>query len=283
MNLKVAIFMNVKKKNIDFFVDKVLSELFKNSIEVLMCESYSVRFTDYKKILWCKDEESAVRESDVIVAMGGDGTIMRYAKIAAKFYVPIIGINIGRLGFISSLEKGEIEGLGKILNDGYFIDERILFDVSIDDCEGKCLALNDVVISRETYSQVVDYSVFRTGLKICGFRSDGVILSTATGSTAYSLSAGGPIVDPNVECCLVTPICAHNLNVRPMVLDSREEIRIEYSVREGSEICVMCDGDTVLRSNKSGGIRVKNSGLKVKFVRMDKDRFYKNVRLKLMG
>ncbi len=280
--MKVSVLVNKKRENIICDVLEVVSELLKMNVEIMMNEDYHEKLMNYN-ITWNNDEEDIIKNCDVVLALGGDGTIIRNLKKAAEFNKPVVGINTGRLGFVSSLEKSELKKLSFMVDENYFTDERIMFDAQLCGKEYSCLALNDIVISRSQDSQIVDYDIFIGNNQVCNFRADGVIISTPTGSTAYSLSAGGPIIVPDVNCAVVTPICAHSLNSRAIVLNSDEEICVKYRVREGSEIYVMCDGNTVLRSSESGELKIRKSALKAKIIQFDKDRFYQNMRLKIMN
>ena len=151
-------------------------------------------------------------------------------------------------------------------------------------CEGKkFLAVNDIVIVRGTFSSISKYTVFKeNSVKICSCTSDGIIVSTPVGSTAYSLSAGGPIVDPELNCLVLTPICPHDLNNRSFVVNSNFKICVNYEIKKNSEINVFVDGDVCFSDNKDGSINIETSVLNAKFIKLNDDDFYFNLEKKII-
>ncbi len=262
-------FIDTVKKLIELRFNIILDKKFKDII-------------DCGAINWCDDEYEIIKSADIAVIIGGDGTIMRYSKLAAKFNTKVLGINMGRLGFISSLENNELNKLSNVIKGFYTIDKRILFEFKDVENNKKFLSLNEIVISRNINSQIIDYSIYKGNNNICNFRSDGIILSTPTGSTAYSMSAGGPIVEPGIECAIITPIFPHSLNSRSLIVGLDTSMRVKYELRDGSEVNIISDGDLCFNSKKSGEIEVKKSEIEVEFISLDENRFYKNLKQKLI-
>ena len=166
------------------------------------------------------DVTAAIRGADMAVAVGGDGTIVHVAKAAAQADCPILGINGGCLGFLAGVERNELDELSRLLKGDYIEEPRALLQVSVQrgSQQQTYYAMNEAVISRGGLSQLLDLRVTSDGRDVLRCRGDGVIIATPTGSTAYSLSAGGPIVDPAVDCMVLTPICPHTVASRASVL-----------------------------------------------------------------
>ena len=169
--------------------------------------------------------------ADVILLLGGDGTILEAARRAVPAKRPMLGINLGRLGYMAELELNEIDRLADVVAGKYRLDERMVIKVEILDTAGKVrfvsFALNDAVVSNGSVSRIVDLRMSESGSVIADYRADGVIVATPTGSTAYSMSAGGAIVDPSLRCICVTPVCPHSLVSRPMIFPADAAIEIK--------------------------------------------------------
>ncbi len=257
--MKSEVFFNNYKKNSTGDVQNIIKELDKCGFEVLLQGEHG-------------SIESILQNCDVVIAAGGDGTILRYAKLAAQFGKPILGVNNGSIGFLTELENHQLGDVRKIISEDYKISKRMIFEVSFEsNGERKNIyALNDVVISRGPESQIANYDISKAGVNIYNFRADGVIIATPTGSTAYSLSAGGPIVEPAMECLVVTPVCAFSLDVRPRVLTAGEDITVECKVREGSGIVLTVDGEVQMQSQNPGLIKIKKAEIVAEFITFEK-------------
>lgn len=212
---------------------------------------------------------------DVLLVLGGDGTILKIAAYAAENNVPIIGINLGQLGFLTEFEPlHEDEIIAALKEDAFVQDERSLLEVSLN--EKRFLALNDVVIHRLTVKecdrQVVKLRAFADGELLDSFVSDGLIITTPTGSTAYFLSAGGNILAPDISATAIAPICAHSLHSRPVILPDTKTITVEpdNDVLSG----VFCDGKEVFRIQAGDSLRVTTYSKKLRFLRSPSWNFY---------
>lgn len=181
---------------------------------------------------------------DMLITLGGDGTILGTAREVAKFDVPILGVNIGTLGFLAAVEIKDFENaLKEILNDNYYIEERAMIKCEVQH-EGKNIifnALNDVVISRGPLSGIAKYEVWINNSFYGSLMADGVIISTPTGSTAYALAAGGPIIEPTLDLLEFTPICPHTQGMRTIILPSNDKIKINITKKSGS-VFLIIDG-----------------------------------------
>lgn len=188
--------------------------------------------------------QEAFERADLLVTVGGDGTILHAAKHSLGLEKPILGINLGRTGFLATCELDELEQKLSLLAAGrYELDQRMLLDVSAEtDPPWRQTALNDIVLYKSDLLHTIDLSVYCDGILVNRIRGDGVIISTPTGSTAYSLSAGGPVLDAAVRAMVVTPICAHSLQSPPMVFSAARRLTIELDAENRQEVCINSDG-----------------------------------------
>lgn len=171
------------------------------------------------------------READIILVLGGDGTIIRAAKKAALAGgKPVLGVNLGRLGFIASIEASELGMLGSIAEGDFRVEERMMLDVQSVREDGTVFdrqsAINDAVISRGALSRIIDLNVVHDGHSAMSFRGDGVIISTPIGATGYALSAGGPVIDPSIDCITAVPVCPHSLRTRPIIFSADSVVSV---------------------------------------------------------
>jgi len=227
-------------------------------------------------------------ELQLMVALGGDGTLLRAGRISGGRGIPVLGINLGRLGFLTASPEPEMEErLGMILRGDYDVDLRAMLEATVvrDGAEtGVWLAWNDFVLHKTGVARVtlLDLRVdMGTGTADLGsFSGDGLIVATPTGSTAYSLSAGGPIVTPSVDCMLLTPICPHTLAARPLVIPGDQIVSVR-AVEETNDLVLTVDGQVVEHITAGDEVRVRISDLKVDLVRFPDQNFYSTIRQKL--
>ena len=228
-------------------------------------------------------EENA-EACDLFLTIGGDGTILRWGKKSAVYKKPLIGINTGRLGFMATLERENLSKLSALAEGKYKVSTRMMLDVTITtELEKKHFpALNDVVFFKGTTSKLPEYLVFSGGTEVSRVRADGLIISTPTGSTAYSLSAGGPIIDPKIQCFEVTALSPHTLFNRPMLLSVDEPLRAEYIAYENSSVFVSVDGNESFPISPDDSVTIKKSELCLDLIDIDGESFYSAVHSKLM-
>ena len=176
-----------------------------------------------------------IQHCDIVITVGGDGTLLHAAASAARWNKPVLGINVGRVGFLATVEESDLELLERIADEEYTLDQRLMLSARVSGNHPyQNDALNDVVICKGARTNTIRFEVYCDDILVNSYRGDGVILATPTGSTAYSLSAGGPILDADIRGILVTPICAHSLNTPPMVFSANRKIRIVTSEYSGS-------------------------------------------------
>ena len=227
-------------------------------------------------------EDELFEISDVIITIGGDGTIIRYAKLAAKYNKPVLGINAGRIGYLANLEQNELSLISKLKSGDYFTERRMMLTVSVAE-NGKHLgeytALNDAVITSGFISRIIDVSATVAGDSI-SYRADGLIISTPTGSTAYSMSAGGPIIDPLMQSMGITPICSHSLAAKPILMSAGATIKLKAFSKKRTEIYLTIDGRKVCAVKPNTEIYIKKSPEIVRLIRLNNRSFYKTLSYK---
>ncbi len=232
-----------------------------------------------------RDIDDCLRECDAVIAIGGDGTIIHCAKRAAAFDKPVLGINSGRLGFMAGLELHELDQLARLISGEYTIERRMLLDVRV--CNGEhtmhSRALNEAVVSRGALSRMVEISVENHGTPVTAYRADGVIVATPTGSTAYSLSAGGPIVDPALDCLILTPVCSHSLHTRPYLFHEDAKLTLVPGHRPNIPVFVTVDGEEAIPVEENGTVQVSRSSVSAALIRMKPLSFYETLDQKLMN
>lgn len=224
---------------------------------------------------------------DLLITLGGDGTLLRGARLVADIGTPILGVNLGYLGFLTSIAPAELnDSLTRILTGDYWLDNRFTLEACVVDAKGKCgesyIALNDAVLHKGGFARVIRLAVF-VGEKreeIGSYSADGIIFATPTGSTAYSLSASGPIVHPTVDCIIATPICPHSLVLRPLVLPSSEEIRVEIRSAT-SDLMLTVDGQDGEKVPTGSALMVRKGRAVVRLVRFEGASFFSTMRRKL--
>lgn len=237
---------------------------------------------DKKRIL----REEIPEDIDCAVVIGGDGSFIEAARALENRNTPILGINMGTLGYLTEVEVGNIEeAVGQLLSGEYTLESRMMLEGVFEDGSTD-VALNDIVVSRKGVLRVIHFRLFVNGELLNSFEADGIILSTPTGSTAYNLSAGGPIVEPTASLIVVTPICSHALNTSSIVLSSEDEIEIEIAEgRNGSveEVSVAFDGADTVTLFTGNKIKIHKSGADTKIMKFSNVSFLEILRRKMRG
>lgn len=280
--LKIAVTPNLSKSNARQHTAAIVQKLRRFGAEVNMFDTLKADFPGLG-IAFHSDFSRMIEECDVLLAVGGDGTIIHAAKHAAAANKPVLGVNVGRLGFVAGLETNELDKFQDLVNGNYRLEERMMLEVSFKSEKRKKLyyALNDAVVSRGSMSRILDFEVSLNDNNICDYRADGLIVSTPTGSTAYSLSAGGPVVDPSMKCIILTPICPHSLFTRPVVFGGGSRLGIQATSHYESEIFLTLDGEISMKISDKECIEIRKSRLAVKLVDLKRKNFYEVVNEKL--
>lgn len=218
-----------------------------------------------------------IHNTELVICFGGDGTILHMAKTATRRNVPILGVNIGTLGFMAELEASEMDLLAKLAKDEYTVDNRMMLDVVVQrdrDIIFHDIGLNDVVITKGSVARIAHLAVKCDGVEVMECDGDGIIVATPTGSTAYSLSAGGPIVEPEARNILITPICAHDVTSRCMVASDKRTVTVELVQNARRNAYLSVDGGKSVRLNMGDVTTIKKSNLETKLVRLKDRSFY---------
>ena len=250
------------------------------------CEVYvSETFSDVHPDVIATSSSEMYKSVDFVVVIGGDGTILRVARSAAIFDTPILGINFGTLGYLADVEKvNAIDAIEKVLNGDFTIENRMMLEPYV---ERGCvsheinLALNEVCITNSVCSRMIKLSVEVNGEYFDTFRADGIIVSTPTGSTAYNLSAGGPILSPHTELMTITHICPHTLYARPFVIDGNDVVRIRVQSNYNN-VQMSCDGQSTVQMKNDDVIVVKKSRYVTRIIKTTNMNFYDILRRKMV-
>lgn len=283
--MKVFICANLnKEKTVEVF-SQVVSALRAGGIVPMVESRYTdicseLKFTD---LVFGSADENA-DQCDIFLTIGGDGTILRWGKKAAFHNKPLLGVNTGRLGFMAALEKEDIYKLRYLAKRKYKVSTRMMLNVSLSSSgyTKRFTALNDVVLFKGVRSKLPEYVVSRGKTEVSRIRADGLIISTPTGSTAYSLSAGGPIIDPYLSCFELTALSPHTLFSRPMIFSASIPIKAEYVAYENSSVFISADGGDSTEMFPEDTVVVEKSKLSLKIIDINGDSFYNSVHNKLM-
>ena len=271
---RIGIAINPTKDNNNEILHLVKSKIQKkfNLKEICIFNSYDAKQQDFKEKI------------DIIIVLGGDGTLLNVAReISKKYQIPILGINIGNLGFLSSTDISSIdEALDKIKKGQYRKDSRMLLECKIGECTEKENALNDIVVARGTLSRIVKFDVYVDNKLYASFKGDGLIVTTPTGSSAYSFSAGGPIIYPNLKLITLTPICPHTNGMQTIVLSGKSNIEIIPENGE-EEIYLTIDGQKATRIEQRTSIKVRQAKQHVDVLLFEDYDYFKVLRSKILN
>ncbi len=247
-------------------------------IEARLCLPFEVdRAYDLPRDLRFHKLDREIQNTDLVICFGGDGTILHMAKAATRHGVPILGVNIGTMGFMAELESGELSQLARLAKGDYSIDSRMMLDVTVRrdrDIIYHDICLNDVVITKGAVARIVHLAVGCDGVQAMECGGDGIIVATPTGSTAYNLSAGGPIVEPEAKSILITPICAHDMVSRCMVASDDRVITVELTRNMRRNAFLSVDGGKAVRLNMGDVSTIKKSEYETKLLRLKERSFY---------
>lgn len=257
-------------------------------VETVMCLPFQVEGSglELPKHIRFKSTHEELKSADMLICFGGDGTILHAAKDANACHVPVLGVNLGSVGFMAELEQSELSMLSRLAAGKYTIEARMMLDVAVRR-EGKIiyndLALNDAAVTKGAVARVVDLEVYGDKVLISSFSADGVLISTPTGSTAYSMSAGGPIVEPTAENIIVTPICPHALSARSFVLSRGRTVSVKLGRMVRKTTYLSVDGGKAFRLNSGDVVEIRESKSKTQLVRVTGRTFYEILNHKLGG
>ncbi len=280
--MKIAIIVNLSKPKAVACAESICNLLYDNGARLCALKECA-DYLEFEQIEYFDNIDALFGCCDIAVTVGGDGTIIHAAKYAAAADKPLIGVNVGRLGFAADLEVEDIGALKRLLSGDYVTENRILLDIEVQS-KGPSkhyLAVNDAVVAHGQLSKIVDLSLCLNGEEISKYRADGILFSTPTGSTAYSLSAGGPIISPQMDCILMTPVCPHSLFSRSVLFDGESTLSVSAKIPEGCSCLLTVDGEVNINIAEGDRVIVRKSGRSLKLISINKLNFYRKLNQKL--
>lgn len=277
---RIAVIPN-KQRDVEYTNTKKLIALLAGRAKVLMHEAEEIRIDGAEYI----DAETMYKNADLAIVLGGDGSILSVAEPLSKANVPILGINLGHLGFLAAIEPENMaEAVDALLAGEYRIEKRSMLHAEFarkGRANASFDALNDIVISRASFTKLLSLQVYTDGALLDEFVADGVIISTATGSTAYSLSAGGPILAPELSAMLITPICPHNMQSRPIVMPFGHTLSVKVVRKDCEGTFISCDGKSICTMTENDILHIEKSAYETSIIQMDSKSFYATLKDKL--
>lgn len=283
---KIAIFQNFEYDKEYVYTKRAVRVLSENGIfSYLSSAAHPFFENDPLGVSFFESTDEMIEKADAILVLGGDGTMIDYSIRAAEKDKPAIGVNLGHLGFLMALERTEIERLSSLAEDNFSVETRMLLEAEIV-LNGKVLhsqkILNDVVIASGVRSKIAEFSLACSPGGKLDYRADGIIIATPTGSTAYSFSAGGPIIDPLASIVSVTPICPHSLLSRAVLLSPETALTVSGRTRDAlTDIHITMDGKNARLIPKEATIHIKKSQYTAKIIKIGANRFYDILETKL--
>ena len=266
---------------------QVVQKLVGKVDEIMIPVAYKeriLRSQNHRKELRYETPEEIYTKAELIIALGGDGAMLEVARRAAPAGIPILGINMGRIGYMTEMEMDEIDLLDQVFEGRYRIDERTMLRAEVLSGNGQqkfsAYALNEATVTNGTAARIVDLQLSDGDELIYTYRADGLLVATPTGSTAYSLSAGGPIVDPKLSCFCVTPICPHSLLARPLVFPDTANLKIKNICNREKVLHLTLDGRSSFDIYYGDTVQITKADRTVKLLRMKDESFYAKIRMK---
>lgn len=279
----ISVFPNLNNNGVSELAFDVIKILTDGGADVYIQNEYKPIFKSTKAKF--ENFDKAMSLCDCAIAIGGDGTILNIAKKAAFLNKSALGINAGRLGFMSGIERDELSLLTKLINKEYIIDERAMLKATIEK-DGEVLSshhcLNDIVVSRGNFARLIDVTITCDGRSVSNMRSDGVIISTPTGSTAYSMAAGGPVVSPEADCIIETPICPHSLMDRSIIFSADKELIVTANNDQNNSPIMTVDGQEAVNLTPGCQIHIKKSDITTKLIKLKPENFYEVLNKKII-
>ncbi len=272
----VALIPNLTKSGAFEASLKTIEILRQNGMNIFMHSKLRENYRD-DNIKFYNTTDELIGASELVLTIGGDGTIIHAARHAAPLHKPLLGINMGRLGYVAGLEPDELDMLSKLRTGEYTTEKRMMLRIihRSEDESDEFYSINDAVISRGSLSRLIDIEVSLDRGYMCHYRADGLIVSTPTGSSAYSLAAGGPVVEPAMKCIVMTPICPHSLFARSVVFSHSSQLVVTASCDDETEVFLTIDGAKTVIIKKNDLVAVTSSDLEAEFINLKDKSFYR--------
>lgn len=276
--MKILLIEN-EQKDKDFVLANEIVKIIDGRAEVFAEEK--IKTDKLSGVTYISEEE--YRNMDMFLVLGGDGTLLSVSKTASYLQIPVIGVNLGRLGFLSEIEKENLkEDINKLLENDFDIQERMMISANLHD-ENDISALNDIIVARgNSLLKILEFDVYLDDEFLDHFKADGVIISTPTGSTAYSLSAGGPIVDPSMDIIIITPICPHKMYSRTIIVSKDKKITIKNCSSDGTTAIVAADSQIVGKITNGEKVVIGQAQNKFKLINLHGFKFFSVLHNKLV-
>lgn len=282
--MKFYIIPNMTRSNTLEVTSRILAEICNLDCTAFMDLSLENYFGESENLVYVSGNE-ACADADMVISVGGDGSFINAAKKATVYNKPVVCVNAGKLAYLACMEGDEVQLLGKVVNGEYITEKRMMLQVSVTDKNGNQIyetsCINDAVVSRSGTIRIMKLSVNCNGAPLLQYMADGAIVCTPTGSTAYSLSAGGPIVDPCVESILLTPVCSHSVFSRSVVLGGDSVLSICHD--NSGDAILSCDGQNPILIPEGACVNVKRSSCYASFIKIKDDTFIDILNKKISG
>lgn len=271
---RVGVVINTTKKSIGGVVDQLVKVVSGYGAEVLLCGDLQ---DGVRRNL--VSEADLVEGAEIVIALGGDGTILRAAQMVRKHSTPILGVNLGRLGFLADSAPGELEeAIERLIQGKYRVNDRLALQATVG--QTNAFSLNEIVIEKGVLARLIELKTWIGDVPVSSFWGNGLIISTPTGSTSYSLSAGGPVLHPSLDSIVITPICPHSLSQRPLVVPADQQICVQV-VAEHADIMLTADGQTVHDMSPDDRVTISRADNRVRLIDLQGLSFYELLRRKL--
>ena len=275
-----AIWANAEKKQVPALVQSTLKWANENNLEVHLADRLKSVDIDSDVTYFSTKNPPEV---DFLLCFGGDGTLISGVRIFSDPSVPVLGVHLGGLGFLAQITPEVlIDKLNSVKNDEFKIQDRLVLSANISGYDDSFYAINDFVVQNETSFRVTSLSLYIDNQHVSDYKSDGIIISTPTGSTAYSLSSGGPIVQPDVFSIVITPISPHSLTSRPLVLPSNVEVEFRFNQDSENELKLIADGQNIINFTKDSNVKLSQAKHHLKFITFKDYNYYETLKKKMI-
>jgi NAD+ kinase len=279
--VRLGIFTNPDNPKTTEILGRFIPLAVERHIDILSVDDHVGLPLEAKRYVRCYPHDDFLRRIDLLLAFGGDGTILQAAAFVGNSEIPILGVNLGRLGFLAEVPPDELQdGIDRLLRGEYTVERRMMLEAVVASHPEPIRALNDLVLEKEMSARVVEVEVRVEGYRLAEFLANGLIFSTPTGSTGYALSAGGPILHSSLDAFLVVPVCAHSLSLRPLVVPSDQTLVVRLRSPEGG-LLLEADGRIVDHLRTDEEITIRRCAYRTSLVHFDKRSFYDVLRDKL--
>ena len=281
-NVTFGILGNFNKPEFYEIINDLCSFLDSSKINYLILKNNNLDINRVSNKRYIEDFTKVLKQTDIIISIGGDGTIISSVRKFLIYQKPVLGLHIGGLGFLAECNKLNYKTkIAEIIKGNYFIEKRMLLNVKSKENDVNLNIINELVIERRDSARTIKTNIHISGEYANCYESDGIIFSTPTGSTAYSLSAGGPIVRPDMELIILTPICPHTLSMRPLIINDNDKIDINFNEDPNREVSLTVDGQIQKNIQCLSRVVVKKSNFYANYIKFAEDDYFKTLRDKM--